>query len=93
MENGKIERARSYPFLFPDNVDVASVSVGDSYRRSSVFVDLLMTKETNVSSHVNGQRGHWYSFGFGFEDGARAREEAARLGVEGKKCFLCSLIP
>ena len=31
-----------------NNVDVASVSVGDSYRRSSVF--LLMTKETEVSS-------------------------------------------
>ena len=37
-------------FRMDDNVDVDSVSVRDSSRRSSVFVNLLMTKETNVSS-------------------------------------------
>ena len=37
-------------FRMDDNVDVDSVSVRDSSRRSSVFVNLLMPKETNVSS-------------------------------------------
>ena len=45
-------------FLIDDNnVDVASVSVGDRCRRSSVFVSLLMTKETNVSSACEGTGG------------------------------------
>ncbi len=51
------ERRRSYQFLFyfrmDDNVDVDS----DSSRRSSVFVNLLMTKETNVSSAREGTEG------------------------------------
>ena len=40
-----------------NNVDVASVSVRDRYRRSSVFVNFLMTKETNVSSAREGTEG------------------------------------
>ena len=50
-------KGETYPFLFPDNVDVASVSVGDSFRRSSVFVNLFMPKETNVSSACEGTEG------------------------------------
>ena len=82
------ERRRSYQFLFyfrmDDNVDVDS----DSSRRSSVFVNLLMTKETNVSSACEGTEGTLVFFRFRFRgwsscvkgrDAGRGRERMVPL--------------
>ena len=73
-------------FLTDDkNVDVDSVSVGDRYRRSSVFVDLLMTKETNVSSACEGTEGALVFFGFRFRrwsSGIKGRGGKAGRGRE-----------
>ena len=68
-----------------NNVDVDSVSVGDSFRRSSVFVNLLMTKETNVSSACEGTEGTLVFFGFRFRrwsSGVKGRGGKAGRGRE-----------
>ena len=74
------------PILMDDNnVDVASVSVGDRCRRSSVFVNLLMTKETNVSSACEGTEGALVFFGFRFRrwsSGVKGRGGKAGRGRE-----------
>ena len=79
------ERRRSYQFLFyfrmDDNVDVDS----DSSRRSSVFVNLLMTKETNVSSACEWTEGTLVFFRFRFRrwsSGVKGRGGKAGRGRE-----------
>ena len=63
-----------------NNVDVASVSVG-----GSVFVNHLMTKETNVSSACEGTEGTLVFFGFRFRrwsSGVKGRGGKAGRGRE-----------
>ena len=77
-----------------NNVDVASVSVGDSYRRSSVLVNFLVTKETNVSSACEGTEGALVFFRCRFRrwsSGVKGRGGKAERGR--KEGFLCFLIP
>ena len=65
-----------------NNVDVDSVSAGDSFRRSSVFVNFLLPKETNVSSACEWTEGTLVFCRFRFRRWSSGRGGNAGRGRE-----------